>query len=117
MIEEPCGSCGEGMPRAECPQSPRECGHHCNCSWTQDVCHYCHAEFGLHADMLKKGGVYRLPGFIGPGFHVIRIVSIGPKMVRYVGLEDGEWTTRSHRHPRVLFNSWDGQWQSMPWLT
>lgn len=41
-----CISCGERMPEGECPQSKRPCGHHCDCSWLHDVCHWCGAEFG-----------------------------------------------------------------------
>lgn len=41
-----CLSCGEGMPAGECPSSKRPCGHHCDCSWTQDVCDWCGAVFG-----------------------------------------------------------------------
>lgn len=40
-----CTSCDERMPLRECPQSKRACGHHCNCSWTQDVCHWCGQTF------------------------------------------------------------------------
>lgn len=41
-----CVSCGEGMPHNECPTSKRLCGHHCDCSWTQDICDWCGATFG-----------------------------------------------------------------------
>lgn len=41
-----CISCGEDMPRAECPKGQRPCGHHCNHSWTHDACHWCGHEFG-----------------------------------------------------------------------
>lgn len=41
-----CGSCGEdGTEINECPKSKRPCGHHCNCSWTQDACCWCGATF------------------------------------------------------------------------
>lgn len=46
LPEDECLSCSEGMPPAECPKSLRPCGHHCNCSWDQDVCHWCRVEFG-----------------------------------------------------------------------
>ena len=36
-----CISCGEGVPRNECPNSKRTCGHHCNHSWTHDACDWC----------------------------------------------------------------------------
>lgn len=43
--EADCYSCGE--PAAgKCPDSKRPCGHHCNCSWTNDRCHWCGKEFG-----------------------------------------------------------------------
>ena len=46
MTDDECGSCGEdGTDINECPKSKRPCGHHCNCSWTQDVCHWCGATF------------------------------------------------------------------------
>lgn len=48
-----CTSCmeaaaggAEDCPRGECPKSKRSCGHHCNCSWTQDRCCWCGAEIG-----------------------------------------------------------------------
>jgi len=44
--ETECVSCGEETPRAECPESKRPCGHHCNCSWVHDHCCWCGAEFG-----------------------------------------------------------------------
>lgn len=30
----------------ECPNSERPCGHHCNCSWIHDHCHWCGKDFG-----------------------------------------------------------------------
>lgn len=37
-----CFTCGEGDGSPdECPTSERTCGHHCNHSWTHDVCHWC----------------------------------------------------------------------------
>lgn len=45
-LDDDCASCGEGMPRDECPQSKRPCGHHCNHSWTHDGCDWCGKEFG-----------------------------------------------------------------------
>jgi hypothetical protein len=44
-----CVSCGEEMPKNECPKSERPCGHHCNCSWVQDGCCWCGKEFGEQA--------------------------------------------------------------------
>jgi hypothetical protein len=66
---------------------------------------------GLAAHDLQRGRCYSLPGFIGAGYHVIRLVSIGPKMVRYRGWDGEEWSARIERHPRVLFDSWDGMWR------
>ena len=40
-----CASCGE-VPGNDCPEGKRPCGHHCNCSWTQDVCCWCGETFG-----------------------------------------------------------------------
>jgi hypothetical protein len=54
-----CLTCGEsnaaGKPYAtnECPASNRPCGHHCNCSWIHDCCHWCDAEMG-------EGGEYQV---------------------------------------------------------
>jgi hypothetical protein len=41
-----CCSCGEGMPKNECSASQKECGHHCDHSWTHDQCCWCHEHFG-----------------------------------------------------------------------
>jgi len=43
--DEDCASCGEGVP-ADCPKSKRKCGHHCNHSWSHDICDWCGTEFG-----------------------------------------------------------------------
>lgn len=40
-----CLTCGElAGAEGECPRSKRPCGHHCNCSWIHDCCHWCGAE-------------------------------------------------------------------------
>lgn len=41
--EDGCATCSEmpGELLGECPQSRRPCGHHCNCSWIHDSCHWC----------------------------------------------------------------------------
>jgi len=45
--EGECSSCGEESCKPnECPNSRRPCGHHCNCSWSQEVCCWCGKEFG-----------------------------------------------------------------------
>ena len=42
-----CSSCLEGgIPRNECPQSKRECGHHCNHAWSHEHCCWCDQEVG-----------------------------------------------------------------------
>jgi hypothetical protein len=60
------------------------------------------------ADM-QLGHCYSHPGFIGHSYRMIKIESIGPKMVRYRGWNADGWS-RVERHPRVLFDSWDGMW-------
>lgn len=46
-LDPVCSSCGEeGAEINECPKSRRTCGHHCNCSWSQDECCWCGKEFG-----------------------------------------------------------------------
>jgi hypothetical protein len=44
-LGDECITCGEGLPLNECQSSQRLCGHHCNCSWTQDCCHWCGKEW------------------------------------------------------------------------
>lgn len=48
--EEKCYSCGEDQRLGECPKSKRACGHHCNCSWVNDLCHWCGKEFGAQSE-------------------------------------------------------------------
>jgi hypothetical protein len=53
--EDGCLSCETPEARRnECPRSTRICGHHCNCSWTQDICHFCGAE-------VNEDGLFVLP--------------------------------------------------------
>ena len=43
-----CATCGEECQAwigEQCQKSKRECGHHCNCSWTQDECCWCGKKF------------------------------------------------------------------------
>lgn len=40
-----CIGCEEQIPDDECEASQRECGHHCNHSWTHDSCCWCGEEF------------------------------------------------------------------------
>lgn len=50
--EPNCGTCGEIEahlvdPESEkCPQSKVPCGHHCNHSWTHDICCWCRGHWG-----------------------------------------------------------------------
>ena len=51
-LDDECLTCSENDPRypkGECHKSERPCGHHCNCSWTQDTCHWCGIEIGEDA--------------------------------------------------------------------
>lgn len=41
-----CVTCEQELEPNECPKSERKCGHHCNCSWIHDYCHWCGKEFG-----------------------------------------------------------------------
>ncbi len=45
LPEEECFTCPEGLPEGECERSLRPCGHHCNHSWEQDLCHWCGTKF------------------------------------------------------------------------
>jgi hypothetical protein len=46
LVDDDCSSCGEDAAVPfECPSSRRRCGHHCNCSWSQDACCWCGATF------------------------------------------------------------------------
>lgn len=36
-----CDSCAEQDIVGQCPNSRRECGHHCNHSWSHDECCWC----------------------------------------------------------------------------
>lgn len=46
LLDDECLSCGEECEKNECPESKRECGHHCNHSWSHDECCWCGKEFG-----------------------------------------------------------------------
>lgn len=42
-----CYDCGnEDTSHVMCPESTRECGHHCTCSWVFDRCCDCGEIFG-----------------------------------------------------------------------
>jgi hypothetical protein len=46
IIDDACTSCHENMPQNECPKSERDCGHHCNHSWSHDGCCWCNKTWG-----------------------------------------------------------------------
>ena len=52
MEDNECWTCGEGVgSKNECPSSKRPCGHHCNCIWIHDVCHWCGIEVTEDGDL------------------------------------------------------------------
>lgn len=52
-----CLTCGElEGEEGECSRSERRCGHHCNCSWVHDCCHWCGAEFGEDGEVAYPNG-------------------------------------------------------------
>lgn len=51
LADSDCLSCGEGEPNGECQNSKRQCGHHCNHSWTHDMCCWCSKEYGEAANV------------------------------------------------------------------
>jgi hypothetical protein len=53
---EECVSCSEGLPGKECPGSRRECGHHCNCLWSQDQCCWCSAHVDEDGAVVQHEG-------------------------------------------------------------
>jgi hypothetical protein len=73
---------------------------------------------GLRSAELRRGGTYRcVHGNPFAHGEVFRVESIGPRYVRYRtwwasefdATRPGRWST-VRRHPRVLFDSWDGTW-------
>jgi hypothetical protein len=47
MDEADCISCEQGEQGEDvCPDSPRPCRHHCNHSWSHELCCYCKREWG-----------------------------------------------------------------------
>ena len=45
-LSNDCSSCGEECPKHECLFSKRPCGHHCNHSWSHEVCCWCGKRWG-----------------------------------------------------------------------
>lgn len=41
MPDNECSSCGESDLLNECPNSEKDCGHHCNHSWSHEACCWC----------------------------------------------------------------------------
>jgi hypothetical protein len=46
IIDNTCTSCHENAPQNECPKSERDCGHHCNHSWSHEECCWCNKTWG-----------------------------------------------------------------------
>lgn len=41
-----CANAAMGYDEDMCPNSRKPCGHHCNHSWSHDLCCWCPAEWG-----------------------------------------------------------------------
>lgn len=70
---------------------------------------------GLTSAQLRRGGTYRCTAPLALALGAtIKIESIGPRYVRYREWGSSYTTWRgwstAHRHPRALFDSWDGWW-------
>lgn len=51
--DDECIDCAEGVnPFDVCPNAKRPCGHHCNCVWIHDCCHWC----GMESVETDNGG-------------------------------------------------------------
>jgi hypothetical protein len=55
-VSSECYDCGEGMPKNSCPGSKRSCGHHCNCIWIHDMCHWCDAVINDEGNLVMGRG-------------------------------------------------------------
>lgn len=54
---EDCLTCGEiADVEKECPGSKRPCGHHCNCIWIHDRCHWCRAHINDDGELVGDDG-------------------------------------------------------------
>ena len=71
-LDDECLTCGEDNARqaagdpptgaqGECPGSKRDCGHHCNCLWTQDACCWCSAHVNDDGEVVEPDGTVRRP--------------------------------------------------------
>lgn len=76
LPEDACATCSEdpdhvAYPLNECPKSLRPCGHHCNCLWEQDVCHWCRAEVSEDGEGIlvpaDEPELERVEAFVGAG--------------------------------------------------
>lgn len=47
-----CGEEGDQDPEMKCPSAKRSCGHHCNCIWVHDRCHWCPAHITFDGDLV-----------------------------------------------------------------
>lgn len=63
MTDDGCESCAQGIAGNECPQTKRPCGHHCECLWSQDVCHWCGVEI---TDSGEVGAIPEPPSIAAP---------------------------------------------------
>lgn len=90
-MSKPCLSCTEGLPANECPASKRPCGHHCDCSWTQDVCDWCRAETD------DDGEMHRPTHYVLVGDHGAEFVKVARFFIESGGLRD----------------SWGKRWKAM----
>jgi hypothetical protein len=56
VYDAECGTCGEDFgEQAKCPGSKRSCGHHCNCVWIHDECHWCPAYVNEDGEFVTDG--------------------------------------------------------------
>lgn len=66
-VLDECMTCTDGSEADKadkCPNSKRECGHHCDCSWSQDKCCWCGKEFGAN-EGTEEGDVCNRDGCQG----------------------------------------------------
>jgi hypothetical protein len=69
---------------------------------------------GLTSAQLLRGRCYRTDSTLfSTGYRIIRIVGMGPRYVRYEGWRGDRYDHGVKRHPRVLFDSWDGSWHEV----
>lgn len=57
MLNKDCEDCMSyelKITKEICPKSQKECGHHCDHSWTHDICCWCGKEWGEQSDVLDN---------------------------------------------------------------